>query len=59
MAAFSFDAQPTLENALVMLRPLQATDFADLYRVAADPLLWEQHPAHNRWQLDVFTFQAR
>jgi RimJ/RimL family protein N-acetyltransferase len=46
--------QPTLENDLVLLRPLQQEDFDALYAVAADPLLWEQHPARNRYQLDVF-----
>lgn len=49
-----FDLQPTLEGELVRLRPLRDSDFADLYAVAADPLIWEQHPAHDRWREDVF-----
>ncbi|MEM1214081.1 MAG: GNAT family N-acetyltransferase [Bacteroidota bacterium] len=46
--------QPTLADELVLLRPLVAEDFNELYAVASDPLIWEQHPAHNRWQRPVF-----
>ncbi len=46
--------QPHLANSLVTLRPLEATDRAALYAIAADPLIWEQHPANNRWQVPVF-----
>jgi RimJ/RimL family protein N-acetyltransferase len=49
-----FDAQPHLLGDLVELRPLRETDFADLYAVAADPLIWEQHPDPNRHREDVF-----
>jgi RimJ/RimL family protein N-acetyltransferase len=49
-----FDAQPHLLGDLVELRPLRETDFADLAAVAADPLIWEQHPDPNRHQEDVF-----
>jgi len=38
----------------VTLRPLRAEDFQDLYAVASDPLLWEQHPASDRYKPDVF-----
>jgi RimJ/RimL family protein N-acetyltransferase len=38
---------------LVEVRPLRAEDYDRLYAVAADPLLWEQHPA-ERWREDVF-----
>jgi N-acetyltransferase len=31
-----------------------AEDFADLYAVAADPLIWEQHPVRNRHDKAVF-----
>ena len=37
-----------------MVRPLRAGDFDELYLVAADPLLWEQHPETERWREDVF-----
>jgi RimJ/RimL family protein N-acetyltransferase len=44
----SFDYQPVLRDELVELRPLQADDYDDLYAVAADPLIWAQHPVRNR-----------
>jgi RimJ/RimL family protein N-acetyltransferase len=50
-----FDFQPTLRGTLLELRPLRAEDFANLYRAASDPLIWEQHPDSQRWQHDVFT----
>lgn len=40
--------QPVLEDGLLLLRPLRSDDFEPLFRVAADPLLWEQHPAKER-----------
>jgi N-acetyltransferase len=49
-----FDLQPCLTGDLVELRPLRPDDFDDLYAVAADPLIWEQHPSRDRYQLDVF-----
>lgn len=49
-----FDAQPTLHGATVTLSPLRAGDWDALFAVAADPLIWEVHPAHDRWQEPVF-----
>ena len=49
-----FDLQPNLKGELVELRPLRADDFDRLYAVARDPLIWEQHPASNRYQEDIF-----
>lgn len=48
------DLQPTLRGTLVELRPLQASDWDALYAVAADPLIWEQHPERTRHQEVVF-----
>jgi RimJ/RimL family protein N-acetyltransferase len=48
------DLQPTLTGALVTLRPLRPDDHDALFAVARDPLIWAQHPAHDRWQPDVF-----
>ena len=45
-----FDYQPTLKGKLVELRPLRSDDHADLYAVAADSLIWEQHPDKTRHQ---------
>lgn len=51
----AFDFQPThLQDALVRLQPLAAADFERLYAVAADPLIWEQHPNPDRYQRSVF-----
>jgi RimJ/RimL family protein N-acetyltransferase len=44
----NFNTQPTLENDLLILKPLQAGDFDRLFEVASDPLIWEQHPAKER-----------
>ncbi|MBV9157380.1 MAG: GNAT family N-acetyltransferase [Acidobacteriaceae bacterium] len=49
-----FDLQPILKGRLLELRPLQADDFHDLYAVAADPLIWEQHPVRDRYKPEVF-----
>ena len=47
--------QPTtLNNQWVKLIPLQETHFDALYNVASDPLIWEQHPNKDRYQLPVF-----
>jgi RimJ/RimL family protein N-acetyltransferase len=50
----SFDLQPILEGKLLRLRPLQPEDFQELYAVASDPLIWEQHPNSDRYQEEVF-----
>lgn len=50
-----FDLQPNhLKNNLISLSPLQENDFEELYVVANDELLWEQHPNKLRYQRDVF-----
>jgi RimJ/RimL family protein N-acetyltransferase len=49
-----FDLQPTLKGELLELRPLLVGDYDDLYAVAADPLIWRQHPAKDRYQEPVF-----
>src|ERR1700689_4758234 len=50
-----FDLQPTLTGELLPPRPLRPNDFDALFAVASDPLIWEQHPANDRYKLDVFT----
>jgi RimJ/RimL family protein N-acetyltransferase len=49
-----FDLQPTLRGKLLSLRPLRPEDFQDLFAVASDPLIWEQHPNSDRYQEEVF-----
>ncbi|WP_396192469.1 GNAT family N-acetyltransferase [Flavobacterium sp.] len=51
----TFSIQPThLQNQFVKLVPLQESDFEELYSVANDELLWEQHPNKLRYQKPVF-----
>jgi RimJ/RimL family protein N-acetyltransferase len=50
----SFDLQPVLKGEILWLRPLQPQDFRDLYAVASDPLVWEQHPIKDRYKEEVF-----
>jgi N-acetyltransferase len=49
-----FDLQPHLVGNLLELRPLLTTDWEGLFAAAADPLIWELHPAHDRYKEDVF-----
>lgn len=50
----AFDLQPTLEGEWLRLRPLREDDWEALYAAASDPLIWEQHPASDRYQEQVF-----
>jgi RimJ/RimL family protein N-acetyltransferase len=50
----SFDLQPHLKGELIELRPLTPEDWDDLFAVASDPLIWEQHPESDRYKEDVF-----
>jgi N-acetyltransferase len=49
-----FDLQPILGGKILGLRPLRSADFHDLYAVASDPLIWEQHPIKDRYKEEVF-----
>lgn len=48
------DRQPVLEGERLLLRPLCPDDWDALYAVARDPLVWELHPANDRWKEEVF-----
>lgn len=48
------DLQPTLTGSRITLRPLRVEDFSALHAAASDPLIWQQHPKHDRWQVQVF-----
>lgn len=52
--SMSLDLQPTLTGVLLELRPLRPADYASLFAVASDPLVWQQHPERNRYQETVF-----
>ena len=49
-----FDLQPHLKSELIELRPLTSEDWDDLFAVASDPLIWEQHPESDRYKEEVF-----
>lgn len=49
-----FELQPHLVGDLLELRPLRPEDWEALFRIASDPMIWEQHPARDRYQEDVF-----
>ncbi len=50
----SFDLQPHLKGELIELRPLTPEDWNDLFVLASDPLIWEQHPESDRYKEEVF-----
>jgi len=49
-----FDLQPHLKGELIELRPLAPEDWDELFAVASDSLIWEQHPERDRYKEDVF-----
>ena len=49
-----FEIPAVLENDRVMLHLIGEEDFEELYAVASDPLIWEQHPNRDRWKKEVF-----
>jgi len=50
----AFDLQPHLVGNLLELRPLCPGDWEPLFAVASDPLIWEGHPARDRYTEPVF-----
>jgi RimJ/RimL family protein N-acetyltransferase len=48
------DLQPHLKGELIDLRPLKPDDWKELFAVASDPFIWEQHPESDRHLEDVF-----
>jgi N-acetyltransferase len=50
----TLDLQPCLSGDLLKLRPLRPDDWEELFAVAADPLIWQQHPCPDRYKEDVF-----
>lgn len=53
----SINWQPhSLEDDIVKLVPLTESDFENLFKVAADPLIWAQHPTSDRYKREVFQF---
>lgn len=55
MESTQINWQPAhLESEYVQLVPLQESHFENLFAVASDPLIWEQHPAWDRYKEEVF-----
>ncbi|WP_462222050.1 GNAT family N-acetyltransferase [Ferruginibacter sp.] len=54
MFSSTINFQPLLKNELVTAIPLTPSDFEILYSPASDPLIWQQHPNKNRYQLPEF-----
>src|SRR5215212_11295239 len=50
----TFELQPHLVGELLEVRPLREEDWESLFAVASDPLIWEQHPARDRYREEVF-----
>lgn len=48
------NVQATLENENVKLVPLNPNDLEELFSVASDPKIWEQHPNKDRYKREVF-----
>jgi RimJ/RimL family protein N-acetyltransferase len=49
-----FELQPYLKGELIELRPLARGDWDELFAVASDSLIWEQHPERDRYKKEVF-----
>ena len=49
-----FELQPHLVGDVLELRPLRPEDWEGLFLIASDPMIWEQHPARDRYQEEVF-----
>lgn len=55
MNSLLLNLQPEiLENDLIKVIPLLENHFEQLYAVASDPLIWEQHPIKDRYKKEVF-----
>lgn len=50
----AFDFQPTLSGERVTIRPIRPEDWDETFRVASDPLIWEVHPARDRYTEPAF-----
>jgi RimJ/RimL family protein N-acetyltransferase len=50
-----FTLKSRLETQNFTLIQTEPTHFDDLYQVAGDPLVWQQHPEQDRWKREKFT----
>ena len=50
-----FTLKSQLETEHFTLIQTEPAHFADLYQVAGNPLVWQQHPERDRWKQEKFT----
>ena len=43
------DFQPTLTGPTVIVRPIDAADWTELFKAGSDPEIWKGHPAPDRY----------
>jgi RimJ/RimL family protein N-acetyltransferase len=48
------DLQPTLIGETIVIRPIQAEDWPEMFAAASDPLIWQVHPVATRYKEAVF-----
>jgi RimJ/RimL family protein N-acetyltransferase len=48
------DLQPTLTGPTVIIRPVVADDWAELFAAGSDPEIWKVHPRSNRYTEPAF-----
>lgn len=48
------DFQPTLIGPTVIVRPVTAADWAELFDVGSDPEIWKMHPRSDRYTESAF-----
>jgi N-acetyltransferase len=48
------DFQPTLTGPTVIVRPVVAADWPELFAAGSDPEIWKVHPLSNRYTEPVF-----
>jgi RimJ/RimL family protein N-acetyltransferase len=48
------DFQPTLTGPTVIVRPVCADDWSELYAAGSDPEIWKVHPRFNRYTEPAF-----
>ena len=48
------DLQPTLTGPTVIVRPIAADDWLELFAAASDPEIWKVHPRSDRYTEPAF-----
>ena len=43
------------EDSSISLLQIKKENFEELYLVASDPIIWEQHPENDRWKKEKFS----